>query len=97
MSQPIHVRYVCHHKEFGYANQSTRVFTKQDMTREQIGAEKVALQKALLYYEGIHGRPVSVCGCVCVPVASFVPHINRPLVIICCMLSRCIRLPEETE
>lgn len=31
------------------------------MTREQIGAEKVALQKALLYYEGIHGRPVSVC------------------------------------
>ena len=31
----------------------------QDMTREQIGAEKVALQKALLYYEGIHGRPVS--------------------------------------
>lgn len=31
----------------------------QDMTREQIGAEKVALQKALLYYESIHGRPVS--------------------------------------
>lgn len=30
------------------------------MTREQIGAEKVALQKALLYYENIHGRPVSV-------------------------------------
>lgn len=29
------------------------------MTREQIGAEKVALQKALLYYESIHGRPVS--------------------------------------
>lgn len=28
------------------------------MTREQIGAEKVALQKALLYYESIHGRPV---------------------------------------
>lgn len=32
---------------------------QQDMTREQIGAEKVALQKALLYYESIHGRPVS--------------------------------------
>ena len=32
---------------------------RQDMTREQIGAEKVALQKALLYYESIHGRPVS--------------------------------------
>lgn len=37
------------------------LFPKQDMTREQIGAEKVALQKALLYYEGIHGRPVSAC------------------------------------
>lgn len=32
---------------------------QQDMTREQIGAEKVALQKALLHYESIHGRPVS--------------------------------------
>lgn len=31
----------------------------KDMTREQIGAEKVALQKALLHYESIHGRPVS--------------------------------------
>ncbi|KAL1023770.1 hypothetical protein UPYG_G00045890 [Umbra pygmaea] len=31
----------------------------KDMTREQITAEKVALQKALLYYEGIHGRPVT--------------------------------------
>lgn len=31
----------------------------QDMTREQIGQEKVALQKGLLYYESIHGRPVS--------------------------------------
>ena len=31
----------------------------QDMTREQIGTEKLALQKALLYYESIHGRPVS--------------------------------------
>lgn len=31
----------------------------QDMTREQIGEEKVALQKGLLYYESIHGRPVS--------------------------------------
>ncbi|KAJ3614595.1 hypothetical protein NHX12_018166, partial [Muraenolepis orangiensis] len=30
----------------------------KDMTREQIGAEKLALQKALLYYESIHGRPV---------------------------------------
>lgn len=29
------------------------------MTREQIAAEKVALQKALLHYESIHGRPVS--------------------------------------
>uniref|UniRef100_A0A8C3RGS1 Family with sequence similarity 13 member A n=1 Tax=Cyanoderma ruficeps TaxID=181631 RepID=A0A8C3RGS1_9PASS len=31
----------------------------KDMTRDQIAAEKVALQKALLYYEGIHGRPVT--------------------------------------
>uniref|UniRef100_A0A7N8WJ82 Family with sequence similarity 13 member A n=1 Tax=Mastacembelus armatus TaxID=205130 RepID=A0A7N8WJ82_9TELE len=31
----------------------------KDMTREQIAAEKVALQKALLYYESIHGRPVT--------------------------------------
>ncbi|XP_036430869.1 protein FAM13A isoform X3 [Colossoma macropomum] len=31
----------------------------KDMTREQIAAEKVALQKALLYYESIHGRPIT--------------------------------------
>ncbi|XP_041838709.1 protein FAM13A isoform X2 [Melanotaenia boesemani] len=31
----------------------------KDMTREQIAAEKVALQKALLFYESIHGRPVT--------------------------------------
>ncbi|XP_034777537.2 protein FAM13A-like isoform X1 [Acipenser ruthenus] len=31
----------------------------KDMTREQISAEKFALQKALLYYESIHGRPVT--------------------------------------
>ncbi|XP_039566376.1 protein FAM13A isoform X3 [Passer montanus] len=31
----------------------------KDMTRDQIAAEKVALQKALLCYEGIHGRPVT--------------------------------------
>ncbi|KAF7667583.1 hypothetical protein LDENG_00055500 [Lucifuga dentata] len=31
----------------------------KDMTREQIGSEKVALQKALLYYESIHGRPAT--------------------------------------
>lgn len=30
----------------------------QDMTKEQIANEKVALQKALLHYESIHGRPV---------------------------------------
>ncbi|TKS68357.1 Protein FAM13A [Collichthys lucidus] len=33
----------------------------KDMTREQIGAEKIALQKSLLYYESIHGRPVTKC------------------------------------
>ncbi|XP_057582754.1 protein FAM13A isoform X2 [Hippopotamus amphibius kiboko] len=31
----------------------------KDMTKDQIATEKVALQKALLYYESIHGRPVS--------------------------------------
>ncbi|XP_063277390.1 protein FAM13A-like isoform X5 [Prinia subflava] len=31
----------------------------KDMTRDQIAAEKVALQKALLYYEGIHDRLVT--------------------------------------
>lgn len=31
----------------------------KDMTRDQIAAEKVSLQKALLYYESIHGRPVT--------------------------------------
>ncbi|XP_047221311.1 protein FAM13A isoform X3 [Girardinichthys multiradiatus] len=31
----------------------------KDMTREQIGAEKVALQKGLLQFESIHGRPVT--------------------------------------
>uniref|UniRef100_A0A8D0C2Q7 Family with sequence similarity 13 member A n=1 Tax=Salvator merianae TaxID=96440 RepID=A0A8D0C2Q7_SALMN len=31
----------------------------KDLTRDQIAAEKVALQKSLLYYESIHGRPVT--------------------------------------
>ncbi|XP_061888598.1 protein FAM13A isoform X3 [Entelurus aequoreus] len=31
----------------------------KDMTREQFGAEKLALQKSLLHYESIHGRPVT--------------------------------------
>ncbi|XP_016058711.1 PREDICTED: protein FAM13A isoform X2 [Miniopterus natalensis] len=31
----------------------------EDMTKDQIANEKVALQKALLYYESIHGRPVT--------------------------------------
>ena len=31
------------------------------MTKDQIANEKVALQKALLYYESIHGRPVREC------------------------------------
>ncbi|XP_068178247.1 protein FAM13A isoform X2 [Antennarius striatus] len=39
--------------------ESNRPEDIKDMTREQIGAEKVALQKALLHYEGIHGRPVT--------------------------------------
>ncbi|CAB1327288.1 unnamed protein product, partial [Coregonus sp. 'balchen'] len=40
-------------------NEGGRPEDIKDMTREQIGSEKVALQKALLYYEGIHGRPVT--------------------------------------
>ncbi|XP_054544106.1 protein FAM13A isoform X2 [Talpa occidentalis] len=31
----------------------------KDMTKDQIANEKVAMQKALLYYESIHGRPVT--------------------------------------
>uniref|UniRef100_UPI00398E8654 protein FAM13A-like isoform X4 n=1 Tax=Pristiophorus japonicus TaxID=55135 RepID=UPI00398E8654 len=31
----------------------------KDMTRDEISNEKVALQKGLLYYESIHGRPVT--------------------------------------
>lgn len=39
------------------AHWSLLVFA-QDMTKDQIANEKVALQKALLHYESIHGRPV---------------------------------------
>lgn len=28
------------------------------MTKEQLASEKTVLQKNLLYYEGLHGRPV---------------------------------------
>ncbi|GCB72642.1 hypothetical protein scyTo_0006398 [Scyliorhinus torazame] len=31
----------------------------KDMTRDEIASEKVALQKGLLYFESIHGRPVT--------------------------------------
>ncbi|XP_029453660.1 protein FAM13A isoform X3 [Rhinatrema bivittatum] len=31
----------------------------KDMTREEIATEKVSLQKALLYYESVHGRPAT--------------------------------------
>ncbi|KAM8939403.1 protein FAM13A [Pelodytes ibericus] len=31
----------------------------KDMTRDQIAAEKVSIQKALLFYESVHGRPVT--------------------------------------
>ncbi|KAG7461740.1 hypothetical protein MATL_G00194370 [Megalops atlanticus] len=40
-------------------NEDGRPEDIKDMTRDQIGAEKLALQKALLYYESIHGRPVT--------------------------------------
>ena len=38
------------------------------MTREQVQDEKLDVQKALLQYESLHGRPVRehVCVCVCV-------------------------------
>ncbi|XP_012913498.1 protein FAM13A isoform X11 [Mustela putorius furo] len=39
--------------------ESSRPEDIKDMTKDQIANEKVALQKALLYYESIHGRPVS--------------------------------------
>ena len=44
-------------KRFPHVSFLPSVFT-QDMTKDQIANEKVALQKALLYYESIHGRPV---------------------------------------
>lgn len=49
------------------------------MTREQIGEEKVALQKGLLYYESIHGRPV-----------SHLPQLPSP-----CLLINILAPPEE--
>ena len=39
------------------------------MTREQVQDEKLDVQKALLQYESLHGRPVSVCVCVHVCVS----------------------------
>jgi len=30
------------------------------MTKEQLASEKTVLQKNLLFYEGLHGRPVGV-------------------------------------
>uniref|UniRef100_A0A286XGR4 Family with sequence similarity 13 member A n=1 Tax=Cavia porcellus TaxID=10141 RepID=A0A286XGR4_CAVPO len=39
--------------------ESNRPEDIKDMTKDQIANEKVALQKALLYYESIHGRPVT--------------------------------------
>lgn len=44
-------------KCFSHGSFLTSMLT-QDMTKDQIANEKVALQKALLYYESIHGRPV---------------------------------------
>lgn len=40
------------------------------MTKEQLSCEKTVLQKNLLHYEGLHGRPVSwrsssICTSVC--------------------------------
>lgn len=32
----------------------------QKMTKEQLSCEKTVLQKNLLHYEGLHGRPVSL-------------------------------------
>uniref|UniRef100_A0A2K6EVD8 Family with sequence similarity 13 member A n=1 Tax=Propithecus coquereli TaxID=379532 RepID=A0A2K6EVD8_PROCO len=39
--------------------ESSRPEDIKDMTKDQIANEKVALQKALLYYESVHGRPVT--------------------------------------
>ncbi|XP_055967210.1 protein FAM13A isoform X2 [Sorex fumeus] len=39
--------------------ESSRPEDIKDMTKAQIANEKVALQKALLYYESVHGRPVT--------------------------------------
>lgn len=39
--------------------QAARPDSPKEMTREQIAAEKVAIQKSLLYFESIHGRPTT--------------------------------------
>lgn len=61
VSHTINLRCMSDYSNYFGLVMKVHVFPNQDMTREQIGAEKVALQKALLHYEGIHGRPVSVC------------------------------------
>ena len=33
------------------------------MTHEEMKQEKVAMQKALIYFEGLHGRPVGFLYC----------------------------------
>ncbi|XP_018098906.1 protein FAM13A isoform X3 [Xenopus laevis] len=40
-------------------NEVSRPEDVKDMTRDQIAAEKVSLQKALLYFESIYSRPVT--------------------------------------
>ncbi|XP_023183924.1 protein FAM13B isoform X4 [Xiphophorus maculatus] len=53
------------------------------MTKEQLSCEKMVLQKNLLHYEGLHGRPVSpsccrtaAAGCCCM-TACFCDQVTR--------------------
>lgn len=56
----------------------------QKMTKEQLSCEKMVLQKNLLHYEGLHGRPVSpsccraaaAAGCCCM-TACFCDQVTR--------------------
>ena len=44
---------------FNHATTDTVLLCVQDMTQAQMVLEKITLQKCLLYFESLHGRPVS--------------------------------------
>lgn len=60
------------------------------MTKEQLASEKTVLQKNLLYYEGLHGRPVGdTHTCICTLNVS---HAYSALTEVCLQVTREERL-----